>query len=301
MNRLSLNKQQTEKVFSSLTAGLKENTMKKSIFKLSIAALALGLSLGAQAHRAWIVPAATVLSGESPWVTFDAAVSNTIFHADHAPFRLDSVVAIAPDASEIELQNAHTGKHRSTFDLNLKQSGTYKVVSASNGLTARWETEEGERRSWPPRGTAPTPEGFEKEVPKKAKNLKVTQSSRRIETFVTAGEPDNNVFKPTNTGLEMVPVTHPNDLFAGEEAEFTLLIDGKPAEGAKVVVLPGAMRYRNQQDAIEAVSDKKGKITITWPAAGMYWMSVSYADEKAKKPATQRSGSYTATFEVLPE
>lgn len=275
--------------------------MKKSLYKLSIFALALGVSFAAEAHRAWIVPAATVLSGDDPWVTFDAAVSNTIFHADHAPFRLNGVTAVAPDGSEIELQNPHTGKYRSTFDLNLKQEGTYKIVSASNGLTARWETEDGERRFWPPRGSAPTPEGFEKEVPKKAKNLKVTQSSRRIETFVTAGEPDNQVFKPANVGLEMVPVTHPNDLFSGEEAEFNLLIDGKPAVGAKVIVLAGGMRYRNQQDAIEVESDKKGKVKFTWPAAGMYWMSVSYSDDKAKKPATQRSGSYTASFEVLPE
>lgn len=253
------------------------------------------------AHRAWIVPAATVLSGQDPWVTFDAAVSNDIFHTDHAALRLEGISAVAPDGSQVQLQNTSTGKHRSTFDLNLQQKGTYKVTSFSSGLRARWETEEGERRGWPGRGVQATAEGFAKEVPKKAKNLEVSFGSRRMETFVTAGTPDTKVFKPTNQGLELVPVTHPNDLFAGEKAEFKFLIDGKPAVGAKVEVVPGGMRYRNQQANITAETDKNGSVSITWPQAGLYWMSVSYEDDKAQKPAKKRTGSYVATFEVLPE
>jgi len=33
----------------------------------------------------------------------------------------------------------------------------------------------------------------------------------------------------------------------------------------------------------------------------MYWLSASYRDGKAQPPATVRSGSYVATFEVLPQ
>ena len=275
--------------------------MNKFAALTSALIMAALIPVAAHAHRAWIVPAATVLSGEDPWVTFDAAVSNDIFHTDHAPLRLEGVTAVAPDGSQVPLQNTSTGKYRSTFDLNLQQKGTYKIGSFSSGLRARWETEEGEKRGWPGRGMQSTPEGFAKEVPKKAKNLEVSFGSRRIETFVTAGTPDTKVFKPTNAGLEMVPVTHPNDLFAGEKAEFKFLIDGKPAVGAKVEVVPGGMRYRNQQNTISAQTDKNGSVSITWPQAGLYWMSVSYEDDKAKKPARKRSAGYVATFEVLPE
>ncbi len=268
---------------------------------LAGALLAVLLIPAAHAHRAWIVPAATVLSGDDPWVTFDAAISNDIFHADHAAMRLESVKAIGPDGKEVPLQNAATGKYRSVFDLNLQQKGTYKVTSYGGGLRARWETEDGQRRGWPARGVQATAESFAKEVPKKAKNLEVSYGSRRMETFVTAGSPNTTVFKPTNEGLELVPVTHPNDLFSGETAEFKFLIDGKPAVGAKVEIIPAGMRYRNQQDNISLQADKKGSISVTWPQAGLYWMSVSYEDNKAEKPATKRSGSYVATFEVLPE
>ena len=42
--------------------------------KWLVLALCIGLPLSAQAHRAWLLPSATVLSGEGDlWVTVDAA------------------------------------------------------------------------------------------------------------------------------------------------------------------------------------------------------------------------------------
>ncbi|WP_258079450.1 DUF4198 domain-containing protein, partial [Xanthomonas arboricola] len=43
----------------------------------------------------------------------------------------------------------------------------------------------------------------------------VSQSFNRVETFVTRGAPTTTVFKPAGKGIELVPVTHPNDLVAG--------------------------------------------------------------------------------------
>ncbi|MFA5495363.1 MAG: DUF4198 domain-containing protein [Porticoccaceae bacterium] len=275
--------------------------MKNKIPMLATLTLAMALPLAAEAHRAWIVPAATVLSGDDPWVTFDAAISNDIFHADHAAMRIEGLSVVAPDGGAAALENGHTGKYRSTFDLNLKQPGTYKVFTASGGLGARWEDADGQRRFWPGRGETANAADFEKSVPKDAKNLEVSYNWRRIETFVTAGAPTDTVLKPDNKGLELVPVTHPNDLFAGEEAEFRLLIDGEPAAGAKVTVIPGGMRYRDGQEAIDVETAADGSFTVTWPDAGMYWLSASYRDGKAQPPATVRSGSYVATFEVLPQ
>lgn len=275
--------------------------MKYMLKKLLSVTLIICLPLSAQAHRAWLLPSATVLSSDDAWVSVDAAVSNDIFHADHAPMRMDGLLITAPDGASIAPQNAVTGKFRSSFDAQLPQKGTYKIAIASSGLMARWETEAGERRMWPGRGEKANPADFDKMVPKQAKNLEVSQFSRRLETFVTSGAPSNSVFKPTKQGLELVPITHPNDLFAGEKAEFQFLIDGKPAKGAKVIVIPGGMRYRSEQASIEVEADKKGKIVITWPQAGMYWINASYRDDKAKKPAKVRAGNYAGTFEVLPE
>ena len=275
--------------------------MKKIVQAALCAALVMSLPLSAQAHRAWLLPNATVLSGDDAWVSVDAAVSNDIFHADHAPMRIQELLIVAPDGQNLAAQNLSTGKYRSVFDVQLPQKGTYKIAIASSGLMATWKTAEGERRMWPGRGEKANPADFDKMVPKKAQDLEVSQFSRRLETFVTAGSPTASVFKLTNQGLELLPITHPNDLFAGEAAEFQLLMDGKPAAEVKITVIPGGMRYRNAQNAIELATDKQGKFSITWPQAGMYWLNANYSDNKAKKPASQRRGSYSATFEVLPE
>jgi uncharacterized GH25 family protein len=264
-------------------------------------ALVLCLPLTANAHRAWLLPSATVLSGDNAWISVDAAVSNDIFHADHAPMRIDGITIVAPDGTQLAPQNNLTGKFRSVFDVQLPQKGTYKIVLASNGLMANWKTPAGERGMWPGRGEKGNPADIQKNIPADAQEVQISQFSRRMETFVTSGSPDEKVLKITKQGLELLPVTHPNDLFASETAEFQFHMDGKPVEGVKATIIAGGMRYRNEQAAIDVVSDKNGKISVTWPSAGMYWLSASYRDNKAKKPATVRSGSYAATFEVLPE
>ncbi|MDQ8037386.1 MAG: DUF4198 domain-containing protein [Pedobacter sp.] len=272
----------------------------KPVFKSLTLALALTLPVVAEAHRGWILPVATVFSGENPVASFDAGTSNDLFIADHNAMNVEALKIQAPDGTESAPANVAKLRYRSVFDVPLTQKGTWKLYTASSGLNARWE-ENGQRKMWPPRGTQPTPEGFEKEVPKKADKLEVTQSSRRFETFVTSGKPTTTVFKPTNVGLELVPVTHPNDLFSGEAATFQFIIDGKPAAGTKIEVTQGERRYRNAEESVEYTTDKDGKVSIKWPAAGQYYLEAEYEDTKAPKPATKRVGRYTAVFEVLPQ
>jgi len=276
--------------------------MKHTVIAKTLLAglMVAGVAMQAQAHRAWILPSSTVLSGDAPYVTFDAAVSNTIFFPDYVALGLDSVTATAPDGAKVQLQNSAKGKYRSTFDIQLKGEGTYKVGLASSGLRAFWKDEQGKRHMWPGRGQQADDAGFASAVPKNAKELRVTQSSRRIETFVTLGAPSDAVLKPEGIGLELVPVTHPNDLYAGERANFKLMIDGEPARQAEVSFIPAGSRYRNSQDEIKVQADDAGLFSVTWPSAGQYFMEAEYQDDKARAPATMRRGSYAATFEVLP-
>jgi uncharacterized GH25 family protein len=288
------------------------------IIKWTALTLAICLPLTANAHRAWMMPSATVLSGDDAWVTVDAAVSNDLFYFEHFPLRIQGIgnvdntpaggppgmrprpaavlQLIAPDGSAAKAENGSIGRYRSTFDLQLKQKGTYKLAIANSGLFASYK-ENGENRRWMGKT-----EDFAKEVPANAQDLKVTQNSSRMEVFVTSGNPTDTVLKPTGKGLELAPVTHPNDLFAGETAEFQMLLDGKPAKGVEVSVIPGGNRYRDDLGEIKAKSDADGKITITWPNPGMYWLEAEYsAKEGAVKPATEVRASYSVTLEVLPQ
>lgn len=268
--------------------------MKRS---LTIAlAIATAFPLSALAHKAWLLPSQTVIAGNNPWITVDAAVSNDLFYFNHVPLRSEGLVITAPDGSHVEAQNLATGKYRTVFDVELKQSGTYRIATVNSGLFGSWE-ENGKPKRW--RGTPAT---FATEVPQDAKNLQISQSLGRVETFVTNGSPNETALKATGAGLELVPTTHPNDLFAGEQAKFKLLLDGKPAAGLEFEITRGGTRYRNAQEEIKVTTDANGEFSVTWPEAGMYWLETSTEDAKTSLPqAKQRRLSYVATLEVLPQ
>ena len=300
------------------------------LLKWTALALAVSLPLSAQAHRAWMLPSATVLSGEEPWVTVDAAVSNDLFYFEHFPLQLEGVgkplalpargpqaapaaaqgdkpaapapmrrptnklVILAPDGSPVEPQNGAVGRYRTTFDVQLTQKGTYKLAVANQGLMASWK-ENGVAHRW--MGKL---EDLSKSIPTQADELRVTQGSNRMEVFVTSGDTTTSVLKPTKVGLELVPVTHPNDLFAGETATFDFLLDGKPAADVDVTVIPGGNRYRDSTNELTLKTDSKGRLTVTWPAPGMYWLEAELRTDKGvKKPVTERRAAYSATLEVL--
>ena len=294
----------------------------KPMIKWTALALAICLPLSANAHRAWMLPSATVLSGDEPWITVDAAVSNDIFYFEHFPLQIEGVgeplvmpgqkpaakdakapparpraqlEIIRPDGSLAQPQFGNTGRYRSTFDVQLDQKGTWKLAIANQGLFARYE-ENGEMRRWSGKAA-----DFAKQVPKDAKKLQVTENSSRMEVFVTSGKPSEQVLKPTNQGLELVAKTHPNDLVAGEEAHFAFIIDGKPAADVKITVIAEGIRYRDDLNEINLTTDKDGVVAITWPQAGMYWLEAisSQPIKSSTSPATQRRVSYTATLEVL--
>lgn len=206
-------------------------TLKTRLAFATALAVAVAAPLTASAHRAWILPSFTVLSGDDPWVGVDAAISNELFYPDHFPMQAKGLKVVTPDGGEGQLENAVVGKYRSTFDLHLTKPGTYKIVQ-QNG-------------------------------------------NSRNETFITRGAPSTEVLKTTGQGLELQPVTHPNDLVVGEPAKFIFLLDGKPAANLDVTVLPGAARYRDQPGEIKVKTAADGSFTIKWPEPGYFWLNAS--------------------------
>lgn len=257
---------------------------------------ALATPLAAQAHRTFLLPSATVVAGNTPWVSFDAAAATDLFYFDHVPLQLDGLVIATPDGSAAKAENASTGKYRSSFDLRLSQQGSYKLSLLNQNLFASYK-EQGVPKRW--RGTA---EALAKEIPAYAEELQVTQMQGRIETFVTNGKPNKRALEISGKGLELEPITHPNDLMAGEAAQFRLLLDGKPAAALKVSVIAGGIRYRQKLAEQIISTDADGKFTVNWQGAGMYWMEASVIDKKSTvAQAQERRASYVATLEVLPQ
>jgi hypothetical protein len=265
--------------------------MKTHLFAFFLGATLACTPFAAHAHRAWMAPSATVLSGEDVWVSFDAASSNTLFYADHNPLRLDTLV-ITPDGSQSQPQNLLRGRYRSTFDLQLTQAGTYRIANATRGAGARYMLN-GQEQRW--RGQLSELPGA---LPAGAVNVRITENVNRVETFVTRGAPTD--IRPVNDGLELAPITHPTDLVADEPARFRFLIDGRPAANLEVTIAPGNQRYRNDTGEFTVTTDAQGVATIAWPAAGLWWINASMRDLPSQTAGATRSASYSAVLEVLP-
>jgi uncharacterized GH25 family protein len=264
--------------------------MKTSLFALLLAAMLPT----AHAARAWLLPGQTIVARNGGWVTVDGAMSDDLFSFNQGAMNIDALAITGPDGAPVAAQNIAKGKTRSSFDLELRQPGTYRIAVADDVVMARWE-EDGNPKRW--RGT---PAQMATGIPANAAKLEVEQMQRRVETFVTVGTP--SPFKAAGKGLELVPDKHPNDLYVGESARLRFLIDGKPAAHLEVVIVLGGTRYRNSPGEMRLKTDQEGLVTVTWPAAGMYWVDAGIEDANATVAnVKKRRASYNATFEVLPQ
>lgn len=113
----------------------------RKISMLLIAVSAVSLASPALAHRQWLLPSATTFSGANDWVAVDAAVSNDLFFADHSPMRTDGVKVTAPDGTPGEVANAALSRYRSTFDVKLDKPGTWKIGTASSGVSGSFKVD----------------------------------------------------------------------------------------------------------------------------------------------------------------
>jgi len=246
-----------------------------------------------EAARPWLLPSQTVLARSGGWVAVDAAMADDLFSVNQGAMPVDTLAVSGPDGQSVVPQNVARSRSRSTFDLELRQPGTYRIAVAEDAVAARWG-EEGKPKRW--RGTAAE---MATGIPANAAKLEVEQNQRRVETFVSVGTPTE--VKPRRVaGIELAPVQHPNDLYARETAKFRFLLDGKPARDLDVEVIAGGTRYRDAPDEMRLKTDQNGEVAITWPSAGMYWLEASLQDEGATAPGVKkRRASYFGTFEVL--
>lgn len=274
----------------------------------AVLALATLLATAAHAHRTWLLPSATVLTGKDPLVSVDAAVSEDLFEFDTNALVLDGLSITAPDGSALAAENRSTARRRSGFDLKLTQSGTYRIANVSETVAASYKVG-GETRRW--RGSPDTYAAFLKDLPAGAQELRATRMQNRVETFVTYEKPAGRAFVPAGVGLELMPQTPPTDLSVGDTSSFVLLLDGKPAADTDVTILRGGNRYRYKMGEIALKTDAQGRFSVKWPEAGRYWIGASHGrrpgDMAGEDPASAaaqqpvRRAGYSATVEVLPQ
>ena len=288
------------------------------IRSLALAACAaIALAVPAHAHEQWLKPSVTVLSDTSQSVTVDAGASTIPFQPNHQPLNVDNMQVVRPDGTAGSIENAARGRYRSTFDVKIDMPGTWRIGTASTNIGGTFmvdgtEWRVGRRRGPPagapgaagaPAGGPPAPTNMvatADEIPAGATDIALTESHSRNEFFVTAGNPTEQVYTPTGSGLEFVPQISPTDLVMGDPAQFQFLVDGQPAAGVAVKLIADNVRYHSETHIMDLTTDAGGMITVDWPVAGFYWLSAEVEDESPSDArASKRRMTYIATLEVV--
>lgn len=273
------------------------NSLKLTV----IAALLMASVSAAHAHRQWLLPSSAQVEGKEPWVTVDAAVSEDLFELGANPLKLDGLAITGPDGAAVQPAQTTTGKFRSSVDLKLAKSGTYRIALVSESAMASYQLN-GETKRW--RGNAAD---LNKEIPAGAAELSVSTTYGCLETYVTAGKPNAAAIKQAGSGLELVPLDHPTEYLAGQPARFRFLLDGKPLANLVVAIVPGGVKFRGVLNEVSATTDANGEFTVNWPIPQMYWINASYpprpvvAEGQPRPPAPAKRYNYGGTFEVLPQ
>lgn len=262
-----------------------------NLFRLSLLVLSLFsiVSIPAQAHTPYLAPASFEPLREG-WVTLDASFAEEFF-----------VPEVVFDNSEYAVRDAEGRwgkpatvqlfKTRAVIEHQLDQKGTYRFsTGVRHGAVFRLYELNGERR-----GTRDPNET----LPKGAKLLDHFQSVTLAETYITLKTPTQAALKPYNNGLEVVPTTHPNDVYHGEDFRVQVLFDGKPLAGQELHVFIANDGQSDEKPALVAKADQQGFADLKLPRVAVYLLQTRYRHAAPKEaPAPNYSYTYTLVFNV---
>ena len=274
--------------------------MKLSISALGLAGLALLAAGTAQAHRTWLLPQTAHINaaaGTKPTlVNIDAVASEDLFEYEIA-LQLGRVLVLGPDGKLLAPEPAVTARNRTSFDVQLDQTGSYRISNSAESVMANYKLA-GETKRW--RGKPAEFSVWAAQIPAEAKEVQVSRTWMLSETFVSKERAGLPPFQPANQGLELQALTPVTDLSNGDAVHLRLLLDGKPLPDATVTLLRGGSRYRYKLGELTLKTDAQGELKITWAEPGRYWLGLGHeVAAKADQPAKRYR--YSATFEVLPK
>ena len=257
--------------------------IKSALIGAAAAALAPG---AAQAHMPYLMPNYFDVTARDH-VTVQASFTEDVFAPD-VVMRSDAWFARGP-AGSTPIAQVNYMRDLAAFEVALPAAGTYRISSGER-LGRKSKMFRNTAGQWIMTGEGGDAGGAP---------LVDVQSVTIAEAYVTRQSPTRDVLAASGKGLDLVPITHPNEIFAMEPARFELQFEGKPLEGALVTVYRAAGVYDGGKVAAELTTDAAGRFSITPPDGGTYLALVRHRTEAPAGAETPyRSYSYALTFEA---
>lgn len=273
--------------------------------KTATAAFAGSLVLAgsAFAHTPYLKP--TTFAPDRGFVTVEAALAETGFFVPDFPIRqAGDYWATGENGQPVKQPAVTVLKAFAAVEVDLPAPGTYRISTGERaGRSSKWAKIDGAWKMVRPAGAparggdGPSRSVAEADLPAGAETMTST-SYMRADTYVTRGAPSKGALKPTGQGLEVEPITHPNEAFAGEAFRFRLLNNGQPLTH-DFAIARGGDAYAEKRFAYSGKTDAKGEASVTFKDPGAYVIEIHYPVRTEGNPnPVARSAIYTLTFEV---
>ncbi len=117
--------------------------------------------------------------------------------------------------------------------------------------------------------------------------------------YVSKGAPTAAAFKPSGRGLEILPQTHPSEIYVDQGFAFTLLFNGQPLADHVLTLYRQGGGYDDPAFEAEVTTGADGTVTLPFKAAGIYGLMTRHQGASPAGAETPyRSYTVALTFEV---
>ncbi len=217
-------------------------------------------------HQEWILPNFFYTNEKSPWLGIEHTSGNQRFVSGHGSGTLVSI--IHPEGWRMGRPSSIlVGQTRTVGEIKLREPGTYRIETDSPSQYVAEIEVDGKRR-WVSKS---------KDQLSDAKIIQSMHNWFQTTTFVTVKEYTQGVLKATGTLLEIVPVTHPNQIFVGKPFVVRVLSRGQSVSGRRIRAY--AETASGYDTPLVTVTNADGECELTFPSPGMYLLTAQLRQE----------------------
>ncbi len=246
-----------------------------------------------QAHTPYLLPNSFSTSSAEK-LTAISSFTEEFFVPDFK-VESDDFHLLLPDGSRVNYSNVTIVDQLTVLETGLDVDGTY-LLSTGNRLGRKFKMKRVDgawdylRRNHDGE-TEEAPEGVE---------TADFQSQTVAVAYVTKGAPTAEVLSAAGVGLELVPVTHPSEVYFEESFELKLLFNGEPLSGHELNVFREGGSYEEPKYKRLVSSDEKGIVSVSFDQPGVCLIMTRHqgrAPEGSEAP--YRSYTIALTFEAI--
>ena len=209
----------------------------------------------------WILPNFFYTDRESPWLGIEHTWGDQRFVSGQGPGTL--LLIFYPEGGHSGPASTYFGQTRTVAEMELIGLGTYRIETDRPAHYVT-ELEVDGKRTWVHKPKDQLP------------GKKIIQSAHRwsqTTTFVTVKKYTKRVLEATGTFLEIVPVTHPNQIFVGKPFVVRVLSRGQSVPDQKVQVY--SERDSRHDATLNIVTNTDGECELIFPSSGKYLLTAN--------------------------